>query len=820
MKDRSERFAPGWPGIPPRWTSSSKVGIGTAMTLHSRVWFTMSHGTLNEIYFPRVDQACTRDQEFIVTDGSSFFSEEKRDCTFEIHHYRPGIPLYQLKNTCNRNQFRIEKEVLTDPFRNVVLQKVRFQPLQGRLEEYHLDSLLAPHLANAGYGNTGWCGDYKGTRMLFAQRGSVALAIACSVPFRRMSVGFVGISDGWQDLSQHYEMKWDYTRAENGNIALTGEIDLAACQGEFVLAIGFGLNPFEAGQLAASTHLEKYEVIRNYYISPWKAWHKTLIPLDAPEREHDLYRTSMAVLRTHESKDFLGGTIASLSIPWGFNKSDDDLGGYHLVWPRDLVEVAGGFVAAGAIPDALRVLRYLEATQEAEGNWAQNLWLDGQPYWSGIQMDETALPILLVDLIRRKAPRRMEGMDRWWPMIGKAAGYLVRNGPVTQQDRWEEDAGSSPFTLAAEIAALLAAADIAELVGKAEAAEFLRETADGWNDNIERWCYAVDTDLARRLEVEGYYVRIAPPESIPAASPWLGLVPIRNRPEEESIGSAEQVISPDSLALVRFGLRAPDDPRIENTVKVIDDLLRVDLPGGPCWYRYNGDGYGEHEDGSAFDGTGLGRPWPLLVGERAHYELAAGKQESAEALLSAIEHFTNPSGLISEQVWDSIDIPDLGLFRGRLTVSACPLVWAHAEYVKLRRSLQDGEVFDRPPQPVERYLVQKKCASQFDWRFNNKCSLMPQGKILRLVLFSPALVHWSFDRWKDSHDTNTTDTGIGAYIVDLPTNSLPVGSRVVFTFYWTKVDKWEEKDYEVIIEPKETGTTDSPEIEHSLAHSG
>jgi glucoamylase len=820
MKDRSERFAPGWPGISPRWTSSFKAGIGTALTLHSRVWFTMSHGILNEIYFPRVDQACTRDQEFIVTDGRGFFSEEKRDCIFENHPCEPGIPLYQLTNTCDRSRYRIEKEILTDPFRNVVLQKIRFQPLEGRLEDYHLYSLLAPHLANRGYGNTGWCGDYKGTPMLFAQRDGVALAVACSIPFRKMSVGFVGVSDGWQDLSRHNEMKWDYTRAENGNIALTAEIDLAACQGEFVLAIGFGLTPFEAGQLAASTHLEKYEVIRNYYISPWKAWHKTLIPLDARERERDLYRKSMAVLRTHESKDFLGGTIASLSIPWGFNKSDDDLGGYHLVWPRDLVEVAGGFVAAGAIPDALRVLRYLEATQEAEGHWAQNLWLDGQPYWSGIQMDETALPILLVDLVRRNAPKRVGEMDRWWPMVGKAAGYLVRNGPVTQQDRWEEDAGYSPFTLAAEIAALLAAADIAELVGKKDVADFLRETADGWNDNIERWCYAVDTDLARKLGVEGYYVRIAPAESVPAASPWLGLVPIKNRPAAENIGSAEQVISPDSLALVRFGLRAPDDPRIANTVRVIDELLRVDLPEGPCWYRYNGDGYGEHEDGSPFDGTGLGRPWPLLAGERAHYELAAGKHTKAEALLSAIEHFTNNSGLIPEQIWDSLDIPDRELFRGMPSGSACPLVWAHAEYVKLRRSLQEGEVFDRPPQPVERYQVQKKSARQFDWRFNNKCSLMPEGKILRLVLFSPALVHWSFDGWKDRHDTNTTDTGIGAYIVDLPTMRLPVGSRVDFTFYWNEVDKWEGKDFEVFVAPKETRTIDRTLIEYSLANFG
>ena len=202
----SERYAPGAPGIPPRWTSSAKSGIGTALNLHSRVWFTLSHGILNEVYFPRVDQACTRDQGFIVTDGAGFFSEEKRHCSFENVPMEPGIPVYQLRNTEMQGRYRIEKEVLTDPYRNVVLQKVRFVPLKGSLADYRLYALLAPHLANCGNDNTGWVGDYKGVPMLFAERNSTALAFACSVPWLKMSVGFVGFSDGWQDLSQHYQM--------------------------------------------------------------------------------------------------------------------------------------------------------------------------------------------------------------------------------------------------------------------------------------------------------------------------------------------------------------------------------------------------------------------------------------------------------------------------------------------------------------------------------------------------------------------------------------------------------------------------------------
>ena len=795
------RYAPGWPGIPPRWTSSAKSGAGTALNQHSKVWFTLSHGILNEVYFPRVDQACTRDMGFIVTNGSDFFSEEKRHCTFENRPFEPGIPVFQLTNTEMEVRYRILKEVLTDPYRNVVLQKIRFEPLQGSLSDYRLFALLSPHLANCGNGNTGWIGDYKGFPMFFAQHDDATLSLASSAPWKKMSVGFVGISDGWQDLSQHFQMEWAYDRAENGNIAFTGEIDLAACNGEFVLALGFGSIWTEAGQQTRSTLFENYDEVRTHYVSQWRNWQQQLLKLDDPLRENDLYRSSTAVLRTHESEDFLGGIIASLSIPWGFNKGDEDLGGYHLVWPRDLVETAGALLAAGAVLDAVRVLRYLESTQEAAGNWAQNLWLDGRSYWSGIQMDETAFPILLIDLMRREAPEALGKLDRWWPMVRKAVSFIIRNGPVTQQDRWEEDAGYSPFTLAAEISALLAAAEIADLTGHTQQAQTMRDTADAWNDNIERWVYANGGDLAQQLGVSGYYVRIAPSDTDGAASPTQGFVPIKNKPPGQDGDRAYHIISPDALALVRFGLRAPDDPRIINTLRVIDALLAVELPQGPCWYRYNGDGYGEHRDGSAFDGTGIGRPWPLLAGERAHYALAAGHRDEAEALLTVMEHSTaGASRLLPEQVWDSADIPALELFRGKPTGSACPLVWAHSEYIKLRRSIRDGKIFDQPPQTVQRYVKEKHVRQIFGWRFNNKTRSIPRNKTLRIVLLMPARVHWSIDDWQTSHDTDTRDTELGIHVLDLPTASLASGGEAIFTFFWPNENRWEGTDFRVRVE--------------------
>jgi glucoamylase len=280
-----------------------------------------------------------------------------------------------------------------------------------------------------------------------------------------------------------------------------------------------------------------------------------------------------------------------------------------------------------------------------------------------------------------------------------------------------------------------------------------------------------------------------------------GFVPIKNRPPDQSLARATQVISPDSLALVRFGLRAPDDPRVINTIKVIDALLRARLPEGPCWYRYNGDGYGEHENGSPFDGTGTGRPWPLLVGERAHYELAAGRPGAAEALLRVMEGSTaGASRLIPEQVWDSADIPELELFAGKPSGSACPLVWAHSEYIKLRRSLRDGKIFDQPPQTVQRYLVEKHPCHFFPWRFNNKARTLPCGKKLRLAVLAPATVRWSVDGWQTALETRARDTKLGVYVVDLPTDKLPVGRRIVFTFRWEPEHRWEGVDYTVVVE--------------------
>jgi glucoamylase len=412
-------------------------------------------------------------------------------------------------------------------------------------------------------------------------------------------------------------------------------------------------------------------------------------------------------------------------------------------------------------------------------------------------MDETAFPILLVDLARREGALAAEDVRALWPMVRRAAGFLVRNGPVTQQDRWEEDGGFSPFTLAVMVPAFLVAAELAETMFEAHLAAYLRETADLYNGNIERWIYVSATALAKEVGVEGYYVRIAPPEECEAASPAHGFVPIKNRPPGESEAPAAYIVSPDALALVRFGLRSPDDPRMLDTVKVIDALLKVDTPSGPSWHRYNGDGYGEHDDGGAFDGTGRGRAWPLLTGERAHYELAAGRREEAERLLRAMAQFANEGGMIPEQIWDAPDIPQRELFLGKPSGSAMPLVWAHAEYIKLARSLRDGRVFDMPPQTFERYVRQQATSTRALWRFNHKCRAITAGDTLRIETLAPATIHWSSDDWRTTQDTHTQGNDLGVHVADLPTANLRAGTRLHFTFHWPEADRWEGTDFEM-----------------------
>lgn len=791
-------IAPGAPGVPVTWTSSSKSGIGKAVNSNSFLAFTIGHGILNEVFYPREDIACLRDMEFLVSDGNQFFSEEKRDTNHSINWIKEGVPAFHIINTCKQRRYSIEKEIISDPLRDTILQQIVFKPSSNYTwPECNLYVLSSPHINNNGAGNSGWTGFYHGIPMLFAQRDNTSLALACSTDYLKCSVGYVGVSDGYTDLKQHHKMEWEYQKADKGNIALTAQIDFSKNK-RVVLALGFGSTAEDAANQAWSSILDGFDLARERYIYEWQKWQRLLKNIKSDRNTVGRnFRTSAAVLRVHDSKKFPGGIIASLSIPWGNQKSDGDLGGYHLVWPRDLALSSGGFLELETEDNLLRILNYLMSTQKSDGCWTQNMWLEGTPYWNAIQMDQIALAILLVDKAFNQNFLNKERIGRYWPILRKAIIYLIKNGPSTEQDRWEEESGLTPFTLAAEIAALLAGAALAEANDEKEVAQYCIETADYWNDNIERWLYVTDSAIAKEIGVEGYYMRINP-SGLPANEVKGQYLNLKNHEGEEGKILLGDLICVDAIALVRFGLRAADDSRILNTIKVIDAKLKVDTPSGPCWHRYTKDGYGEDQNGNFSSIRGIGRAWPLLTGERGHYEIAAGRIDKAKKLLRAMELFSNNS-LLPEQIWDTTDIPEKGLFFGKHSGSAMPLTWAHAEYIKLCSSIKKKKICDLPMFTTQRYIQNKVTSSIAVWRFNHQEKMISSKKILRIEVLAEAVVRWTDNNWETYTDMNTKDTRIGIFVADIfPNNSKR--SNIRFTFFWKQANHWENKDFEIKIE--------------------
>ena len=658
----------------------------------------------------------------MIADRFGFLSDERTEASHVVERPDDTVPLYRVVNTCRAGRYAIEKTIYTHPKRDVLIQECVITLPPAGSDGLSAYVSVDPRLSGDAAQDDAWLADYEGRPMMVARGGGICLALACSVPWSARTVGFAGVSDGRRDLAEHHRLRGLYERAHGGTVALTGAIDVDVGHGRFVLALGFGATPDEAAR-AVLAGLRRTWRRCAAHLGAWRAWQTTL---DVPPRENetgpDPARVGAAVLRTHMARSPAGAAVASLSTPWGEAQTPGTsffAGGYHLVWPRDQVEVAGGLLAVGATREARDVLDDLRQSQSADGHWPQNMWCDGTKYWAGVQLGETALPILLADRMRRQEVLRSEEVRSFWPTLRRAIAYIVGRGPSTQEDRWENQPGYTPFTLATVIAALIVAADIAHDEGEEDVATYLRETADAWNASIDDWLYVEGTDLAHRTSVAGYYIRIAPHGWAEAASTATGRLETAGAPRASCGLPVTEVVSPDVLSLVRFGIRAANDPRIVDTVKVVDAVLKVDTPRGPSWRRYSGDGYGEHSDGTPFikrDGDTRGRAWPLLTGERAHYELAAGRRDQALRLLHAMEALAGDSGMMPEQVWDTEDRPDRRLYQGRPTGSAMPLAWAHAEYLTLRRSLAAGRPVDCPPKVVRHFAGRRPESRFVIWR--------------------------------------------------------------------------------------------------------
>ena len=773
--------APGAPGMLSNWCNGHKQAVGGTLG-PARLWFTVGDGIVNEIYYPRVDIPQVRDLGFIIADGQGFWQEVKRLDSCRVQYASAGVPAISIVHTHPR--FTFTQRIVPEPNRDVLLLELTLEG-DETLRPY---VLLAPHLGGTGMNNVAEVSVHRGRRMLWARQGPFGLALAAvdikqRDAYGHCSAGFSGRSDGWQDFNRNGAMRWRYRRAGPGNVALTGALPRYA-----VLALGLGTSREAAATLAVSALLQPFDLIWSQQIEHWQRWHgqcgihPRAVKSDLLEPALcDQLRTSAMVLNVHQDKSFRGAQVASLSVPWG--ETAEERPGYHLVWPRDLVECAGALLALGADVEAREILRYLIATQREDGSWFQNQWLGGKAFWTGIQLDQVAFPVLLAGpLADRDALDGIEVED----MVQRALGFIACHGPASPQDRWEENSGVNAFTLSVCIAALVSGAQF--LSSAAEG--FVLELADYWNARLDHWTAVYDTALAKKYGVRGYYLRVTPAAALSDNAALSRVVPVKNNLHDPGLLASEQV-GVDFLQLVRYGLRDPDHPLVRDTLTLVDALLRTDLPQGPCWYRYNGDGYGEHRDGRPYDGTGHGRPWPLLTGERGHYELL--HSGDAFPYLRAMAALAGQAGMMPEQVWDGEAIAERGLFKGRPTGSATPLAWAHAEYIKLACSILEGKPVDRPEPLWARYRERPLQTHIWYWSPQTPIRILAATIRLGFCLPRPATILWRVELG-DYQQLATYDPGLGVHVARLPMQG-PAVTSIRFRISGTGWDA--EKEYEV-----------------------
>jgi glucoamylase len=678
--------APGAPGAASDWVTGDKDGFGTARGTASKVWYTLHGGELSEIYYPRIDTPSTRDTQLVVSDGRTFTDRESTDTTHEVRLLDPQSLTYQQIDRAKSGDYVITKTYVTDPQRSSVLVDIDFRSLTG--QRYQVYVLHDPALSMTGNDDTGT------TRQgaLVASDGTNSDALLASSGFRRTSSGYLGTSDGWTDLANDHRMDWTYTADQPGNVVQLGETGLTGLPGRqhLTLAIGFAADPGDAVSTARASLASHFAAVRQAYAAGWHSYLATLKPVPRSARQWATeYHVSQMVLAASEDKTYRGGFVAAPGRPWAWANVLQSLAVYHAVWSRDLYQIATALVAMGDTAAANRALDYLFNVQErADGSYPQNSRLSGEPVFGGLQMDEVSFPTLLAWQLGRTGPAD-------WAHIRRSEDFVVANGPSTPGDRWENAAGYSPATIAAEIASLVVGADIARMNGDDSRANTYLQTADSWRSQLGHWTVTTNGPLSD----QPYFLRISPDGDANAATQI-------QLSDGGPLIDQRKVLDPSFLELVRLGVLSPDDPRIVNTIKLVDRYLGYSTPNGPFWHRASYDGYGEKSDGSEWEptpnGSGIthGRGWPLLTGERGEYALAAG--ESAQNDLDTMARSAdNQSQLLPEQVWDHQPPAGTGprFQPGEPTFSATPLAWTHAQFIRLAWSIDNGAPVEAP-QPV------------------------------------------------------------------------------------------------------------------------
>src|SRR5215207_7078099 len=690
--------APGAPGASANWTTGNKQGLGTSVGTRSKVWYTLSGGALSEVYFPRGDTAQLRSLEFAVTDGTTFVDRESEDTVQRVRLVDPRALVYEQVNTARSGRYRITKMYVTDTRRSTVLLRIRFTAL--RPGAYRLYVLSDAAINNSSRDDTASRTGRAGDVALLTSEGDTHAALVASSGFLRTSNGFVGTSDGWTDLEDNRRLDFDYDTATNGNVLQTGELRVDRRVGRtttHTLALGFAGSDAAAERTARTSAAAGFAGRAAAYRGEWHRYLDSLrkVPSFLSGRLRTQYTVAVMTVKAHEDKTYRGAFIASLTLPWGFAvNADQGGGGYHFVWARDLYHQVTGLLAAGDRAAADRAVTWLfERQQQADGTFPQNSRVDGEPDQRNIQLDETAFPLVLAYQLRR---------TDLWDGVRRAAEALVRMGPSTPQERWEETGGYSPSTTAAEIAGLVAAAKIAAWRGDRLRQRLWLGVADEWQRNTEEWMFTTTGPYGDGR----YYLRInadTDPNDDDA----------RDWGNAAGVHLEKEVVDAGFLELVRLGVKAPGDRYVRASLAETDASLATDTPSGRVWHRYTFDGYGEKDTGEpwTFNTPGTeGRAWPLLSGERGEYAVANGR--SGLSYLRTMARTANDGYMIPEQVWDESAPapPPYGYRPGKATGSASPLAWAMAQYVRLAQAIRAGRPVETPAAVRDRYVTGRQAS--------------------------------------------------------------------------------------------------------------
>jgi glucoamylase len=734
----AQTLAPNAPGRDAQWASAGKQGVGTSASQESKVWFTLQGGALTEVYYPDVTVANVHLLQFVVVNPATKKVETERDdALHQIKVLRPDSLSFQQINTAKSGAWKITKTYATDVERDSILIDVQFETKNKNLNLY---VYYDPSIGNSGMGDRAYSPllqlkgtiEYEKSEIIAdgvkstketrsaivsggmgAEDGNIASSIFFTSDIEEYTNGYYQINDGLEQLKKFGKIQETYAEAEKGNVVQMARIMKPQ---RFTTVISFGEDILQASMKAMKSHEKGFAKCLAEYEKGWSEYVKTVRRVDAKYQAQ--FNMAAMILKAHEDKANRGANIASLSVPWGggANANEKNVGGYHLVWSRDLYQVATAFMALGDKEAAMRALDFLFKVQQKEdGSFPQNSWLDGRPFWGSLQLDEVAYPLILAYQLGKNDKATYENHIR------RAADFIVANGPRTPQERWEEEGGFSPSTIAAEIAGLVCAAEIARKNGDEASALIYLAAADDWARNVERWTATTNGKYGDG----NYYVRITNNGN-----------PDKGERIELNNGAGffdeREIVDAGFLELVRLGIKSPDDKLIEKSVKVIDQIIKVGTPNGDAFYRYNHDGYGEMDDGRRWnwDGkyTGKGRLWALLSGERGQYELAVANsrfkiQNSKSNLESAILNlelpkkrldsmlkFANEGLMIPEQIWDKQQVPKADsqfspdLKFGEGTGSATPLAWSMAQFIRLAVNLREGRNLDTPDVVYNRYV--------------------------------------------------------------------------------------------------------------------